>query len=59
MPNLPGACPFCDGAIVVTAFACERCEAEVKGQFKPNPLAALDAVQAEFALSFHPQPREH
>jgi hypothetical protein len=52
MPTLPGNCPFCGGAIDVTAFACRDCEAAVEGRFEPNRLAALDARQAEFVLAF-------
>lgn len=52
MAILPGSCPFCGGAIAVTAFTCCKCEAEVRGQFAPNKLAALDGSQAEFALAF-------
>lgn len=52
MPTLPGNCPFCSGAIDVTAFICRECEAAVEGRFAPNRLAALDAPQAEFVLSF-------
>ena len=52
MPSLPGACPFCGGPFDVTAFVCEKCDAEVKGHFRPNRLAALDGAQAEIALAF-------
>ncbi len=52
MPVLPGSCPFCRGAVDVTAFACGQCGARVEGRFTPNKLAALDAAQAEFALAF-------
>ena len=52
LTTLPGNCPFCGGPIDVTAFACRDCEAAVEGRFAPNRLAALDAAQAEFVLSF-------
>jgi len=52
MVTLPGSCPFCGGAIDVTAFACRECEATTEGRFAPNRLAALDAPQAEFVLAF-------
>lgn len=52
LPTLPGNCPFCGGAIDVTAFACRDCDAAVEGRFAPNKLAALDAAQAEFVLAF-------
>jgi hypothetical protein len=52
LPTLPGNCPFCGGAIDVTAFACRDCDAAVEGRFVPNKLAALDAAQAEFVLAF-------
>jgi len=52
LPTLPGICPFCGGAVDVTAFACRDCEAAVEGRFAPNRLAALDAAQAEFVLAF-------
>ena len=51
MPTLPGNCPFCGGAIDVTAFACRDCDAAVEGRFAPNKLAALDGAQAEFVLA--------
>jgi hypothetical protein len=52
MSTLPGSCPFCGGAIAVTSFLCGKCDAEVKGHFTANKLAALDGPQAEFALAF-------
>jgi hypothetical protein len=52
LPTLPGNCPFCRGAIDVTAFACRDCDAAVEGRFTPNKLAALDGTQAEFVLAF-------
>lgn len=52
LPTLPGNCPFCGGAVDVTAFACRDCDAAVEGRFAPNKLAALDGAQAEFVLAF-------
>ena len=52
LPTLPGNCPFCSGAIDVTAFACRDCDAAVEGRFAPNKLAALDGAQADFVLAF-------
>jgi hypothetical protein len=52
LSTLPGNCPFCGGAVDVTAFACRDCDAAVEGRFAPNKLAALDGAQAEFVLAF-------
>ena len=52
LPTLPGNCPFCGGAVDVTAFACRDCDAAVEGRFAPNKLAALSSAQADFVLAF-------
>jgi len=52
LPTLPGNCPFCGGPIEVSAFVCNDCGAAAEGRFAPNKLAALDAAQAEFVLTF-------
>jgi hypothetical protein len=50
--GLPGSCPFCGGAVVVTDFACRDCGATVNGLFNPCPFCALDREQRRFLTSF-------
>ena len=49
MPNL---CPACGRGLVVSELRCRGCQATLKGEFPPGPLARLDREQQQFMLVF-------
>lgn len=54
MQGLPGACPLCDGKIVVTQFRCRQCETTFEGRFRPTVtrFARLSDEQLAFVETF-------
>jgi hypothetical protein len=45
---VPGQCPVCGGAMIVTRLKCPECETAIEGQFALGRLALLSPEQLEF-----------
>lgn len=41
---VPGACPSCGEALVVTRLECSSCDTGLSGEFVPDAVARLDAA---------------
>lgn len=50
--TVPAKCPFCDGQIHITDFACDDCGATVRGIFDPCSFCGLNAEQRRYLISF-------
>lgn len=49
---IPGRCPVCSGALVVTRVVCGACATSMEGRFSPGGLQRLSAEQLGFAEVF-------
>jgi hypothetical protein len=50
--TVPAKCPFCDGQIHITDFACDDCGATVRGIFDPCSFCGLNTEQRRYLISF-------
>lgn len=50
--EIPNLCPACGQGLVVSELHCPGCEATLKGEFAPGPLARLTREQQQFMLVF-------
>lgn len=49
---VPGQCPVCGGAMVVTRLKCPECDVTIEGRFTLGRLALLSPEQLEFVEVF-------
>lgn len=49
---VPGQCPVCSGAMIVTRLKCPECEVTIEGRFALGRLALLSPDQLEFVEVF-------
>ena len=50
--EIPNLCPACGRGLVVSELRCSGCQATLKGEFPPGPLARLHREQQQFMLVF-------
>jgi hypothetical protein len=52
MSEMPLACPFCQGELLITRFECQTCETAFEGRFHQAPFANLTPEQWQFVRTF-------
>ena len=52
MQNMFNKCPACGGELVITECRCQRCNLQLRGEFKTGQLAALSEDELTFVQVF-------
>lgn len=50
--RMPGQCPVCGDALIITRLHCPNCDVSIEGRFAMGRLAALSPEQLEFVEVF-------